>query len=281
MAAIDDVPREDASGRSGRAPRRRSPRTATLSRFPIAGDGAAPAGLAIHGSQLTTNYPLTHSLHLMNSRNGKIARLPKAIREELNRQLDEGASGRSLVAWLNGLPEVHAVLEAHFEGTEIREQNLSEWKKGGFQEWRRHREAMALAERLYERAEELRAKGEEQMPMSEVLSLWLAARYAVATEEVAAMTGEEGWKQLRQMCGDVSRLRRMDQQAQKLALDAERVELQREELIIEQDRWKEEKRALRRAAKAAENARRRKKKAKRGATAAERARRIAEIYGRI
>jgi len=35
------------------------------------------------------------------TRNGKIARLPRAVRQELNRRLDEGEQGKKLVAWLN------------------------------------------------------------------------------------------------------------------------------------------------------------------------------------
>jgi hypothetical protein len=40
------------------------------------------------------------------ARNGKIARLPRDIREELNRHLQKGEQGVSLLAWLNGLPQV-------------------------------------------------------------------------------------------------------------------------------------------------------------------------------
>src|SRR5262249_42608114 len=132
-----------------------------------------------------------------------------------------------------------------------REQNLSEWKKGGYVEWVRHQEAMALAERLYERAEEMEAKGEEgsRLPMSEVLSLWLSARYVVATQEVeAAAGGEEGWKMLRQMCGDVMKLRRTDQRNEQLQLEQEKVDLRREEVQIERERFTLEKKEKRAAA---------------------------------
>lgn len=43
------------------------------------------------------------------TRNGKIARLPREIREELNRRLDDGEQGVRLVEWLNGLPEVKRI----------------------------------------------------------------------------------------------------------------------------------------------------------------------------
>jgi len=39
------------------------------------------------------------------TRNGKIARLPMAVREELNLRMEQGVEGAGLLAWLNGLPK--------------------------------------------------------------------------------------------------------------------------------------------------------------------------------
>ena len=50
------------------------------------------------------------------NRNGKIARLPKPLREELNRRLDNGEPARRLLPWLNSLPAVRALLAAEFGG---------------------------------------------------------------------------------------------------------------------------------------------------------------------
>jgi hypothetical protein len=63
------------------------------------------------------------------TRLGKIARLPREIREELNVRLQNGEVGRKLVEWLNGLPAAQAVLAANFGGRAISMQNLSEWKQ--------------------------------------------------------------------------------------------------------------------------------------------------------
>src|SRR6266403_6134643 len=91
----------------------------------------------------------------MNStRNGKIARLPLAVRQEFNRRLDEGEQGKKLVAWLNGLPAVQAIVTTEFGGKPIREQNLSEWKQGGYRDWLAKQEALEIAERLREDAME-------------------------------------------------------------------------------------------------------------------------------
>ena len=73
-------------------------------------------------------------------RNGKIAHLPQHIREELNHRLEKGESGVQLVEWLNTLPEVKEVLQAHFDSRPINEVNLTEWKQGGFPEWQAQRD---------------------------------------------------------------------------------------------------------------------------------------------
>jgi hypothetical protein len=71
----------------------------------------------------------------MNTRNGKIARLPREIREELNQRLERSEPGSQLLAWLNALEEVREVLKDEFDGVPISKQNLSEWRQGGFEEW--------------------------------------------------------------------------------------------------------------------------------------------------
>jgi len=71
----------------------------------------------------------------MRARTGKIARLPGAIRQELNRRLYNGALGCDLVAWLNALPEVQRVLTERFAGHPITDDNISQWRHGGFRDW--------------------------------------------------------------------------------------------------------------------------------------------------
>src|SRR5882757_1820335 len=87
---------------------------------------------------------------MKKTRHGKIARLPYVVREEVNRRLRGGAEGKRGVVWLNTLPEVRAILDEVFGGGVIREQNLSEWRKGGYQEWLEREERMELTARLGE-----------------------------------------------------------------------------------------------------------------------------------
>ncbi len=58
------------------------------------------------------------------TRTGKIARLPREIRDQLNQRLLDGQSGQKLLVWLNRLPEVKQVLAAEFDGTPINAPNL-------------------------------------------------------------------------------------------------------------------------------------------------------------
>lgn len=69
-------------------------------------------------------------------RRGKIALCPRHIREEICRMLDDGRQGPEILAWANAQPEVQALLMEKFEGEAISDNNLSQWFKGGFQDWR-------------------------------------------------------------------------------------------------------------------------------------------------
>ncbi len=155
------------------------------------------------------------------TRTGKIARLPRAVREEINRRLADGEQGKRLVAWLNALPDARAVLAAEFGGRPIREQNLSEWKRGGYRDWLAQQEAIDATRQLREEATE--ADTPEGAGPTETLARWLAGRYAVATRRLTETDGAEGWRMLRELCADVVELRRGDHSAQRLVLERERV----------------------------------------------------------
>jgi hypothetical protein len=88
----------------------------------------------------------------MLSRNGKIARLPEHVRYQLNHRLLNGHGGPQLLAWLNGLPEVHAVLARDFAGSPIKQQNLSNWRIGAYREWCFRREILIAGLELQARS---------------------------------------------------------------------------------------------------------------------------------
>ena len=164
------------------------------------------------------------------TRNGKIARLPRAIREQVNRKLDDGITGVEIVEWLNTLPEAQALMAAEFDGRPIREQNLSEWKAGGYRDWQMRQEALEMVRSLAEEAGELKKAAKEE-PLTEALALWVASRYAVAAKKLAAegMDGEAHWKLLRAFCSDIVALRQGDHSAENLKLERKRLKLAEKE----------------------------------------------------
>jgi hypothetical protein len=91
----------------------------------------------------------------MRAGTGKIARLPREVRDELNRRLDDGEEGAALLHWLNGRPGTLKAMQDRFAGQPVSKQNLSDWRQGGHLEWQRQQEALDLAGRLLEDAEDV------------------------------------------------------------------------------------------------------------------------------
>jgi hypothetical protein len=81
----------------------------------------------------------------MKTRNGKIARLPNPVREELNLRMERSEPSPQLLAWLNALPEVREFVQREFGGKPVSKHNLSQWRRGGFQDWLTRREFFADA----------------------------------------------------------------------------------------------------------------------------------------
>jgi len=175
------------------------------------------------------------------TRNGKIARLPKPIREEINQRLANGATAHSLLDWLNSLPEVQAVVQSEFDGHPVSDQNLSQWRKGGYEDWLRHQEALEVVQLLYEQGEELKAQGKNRLPVNEVLSLWLSSRFVAATREIPTLDPEAAWRKQRQLCDDLMKMRRAEYRTEHLQIERDRVELQRAEVQLERERFESDK----------------------------------------
>jgi hypothetical protein len=93
------------------------------------------------------------------TRKGKIARLPAKIREQVNLRLHDGKTGPQIIAWLHTQPEVLAVLDEHFHEEPITSQNLSEWRSGGYQDWKDRLEKVENLKQLSAYALELAQAG--------------------------------------------------------------------------------------------------------------------------
>jgi hypothetical protein len=163
---------------------------------------------------------------------GKIARLPKPIREELNRRLDDGEPGSRILPWLNELPAVKKVLVTQFAGALINSQNLSNWRSGGYQRWLRKQERLEEIKSLAEEARECShagnglARGAAAIVAAGILK-------KLDTMTPAECTVEE-WEK---MSRAVTRLSKVEQDEKRLKHDQRRLQLQDEKLTLDWDKY--------------------------------------------
>lgn len=148
------------------------------------------------------------------TRIGKIGRLPREVRDALNRRLDDGEEGEQLLEWLNQLPAVKKVLRQQFESRPITKQNLSEWRQGGFQDWLKREEARATVQELRESSSELAAEA-DALDLSEDLAVRLTVELAQQAKAVLdePATPTERWDRLTGVMRQLSALRRDTAQA--------------------------------------------------------------------
>jgi len=178
------------------------------------------------------------------TRNGKNCPVAARDPDSLNQRLHNGEPGRHLVRWLNSQPETQAVLAQAFGGRSISEQNLCEWKAGGYRDWQARQETLCQARELAADAKELTAATDGKL--TDHLATVLAARYAAALAGWDGEVSEEFRRKLRLLrclCQDIVELRRGDHSGARLNLEQERLEREREkteeEVMEHFKRWAE------------------------------------------
>jgi hypothetical protein len=172
-------------------------------------------------------------INLPTARNGKIAKLPRPIRDQINRCFDSGQSAVSIADHLNKLPEVKAMLEAHFEGRPIKPQNLCEWKAGGYRDWQMRQELLLKQSELAADAQEM---GQIANGMADSLYGMLMLEYAQLMKDRDKYTPEEFEKKRKDLSAwaqDVVRLRRCENQTRSVEVQEERLERDREKTAEE------------------------------------------------
>jgi hypothetical protein len=173
------------------------------------------------------------------SRNGKIARLPEPIREQINRRLQDGENGREIIKWLNSVDEVKAALSEGFDSCQITDGNLCEWRRRGYRDWQAQQFALAEARRVMSEGRELAQTGKGAL--ADNLAVWITGRYVLATRKLME-NGDDAsaWKMLRELCHDLVALRRGDHGAEWLRIERERLKLQRKKQHSDREKLKQE-----------------------------------------
>jgi len=166
----------------------------------------------------------------MKPGNGKIANIPSPIRDELNVRISDGDEGIELVEWLNAKPEVTEVLKKLFDGAPISEQNLSEWKKRGYQEWLAHRNSVDESFAVHDNSADIAATGIDP----DKLLLTLTGAYAEMTRNWMITPGADMLYKLtvyKKLTDGVIALQRAELQKVRLEIARERLALLREKRL--------------------------------------------------
>jgi len=163
----------------------------------------------------------------MKTRNGKIARLPLEIRDRLNARLADGEPGNRLVEWLNSNPDVMKVMAEQFEGRPITDNNLSEWRAGGYEEWTTLHAFLDETRVLSENAGDVADTGIS----SDHMHIVLLAHHAHLLQNLGIMPEDEYQTRLntvRKLTASIMNMRRGELQKARFELQRERLEFLRE-----------------------------------------------------
>jgi hypothetical protein len=141
----------------------------------------------------------------MTTRVGKIAQLPKSIRDDLNQRLENGKQGPELLKWLNSLPETQELLAEKFDAMPINRQNLTEWRQGGYEDWLRHQQREQRIQRVIEEGADLEHI-EGPSDLFENCARIAVAEWMADMDTLHELRGEERSKRLRALTFDLARL---------------------------------------------------------------------------
>lgn len=171
--------------------------------------------------------------------------MPLAIRQEVNHRLLEGEPASKILPWLNSQEVVLLVLDEYFGEEPVTAQNLSEWRQGGYQDWRKQRNRLEQTRELATYAAELgQAAGGS---MNDGSAAILSGKFLEMLEDpnpktIGAIT--KAVVLLRDSDLDArkanQRDRQLDQKERALQLDEKRFQVRTSELFL---KWYDDKRA--------------------------------------
>jgi hypothetical protein len=155
----------------------------------------------------------------MRARTGKIARLPQPIREKLNQRLRDGQTGKEIINWLNELPDVKQLVIERFAGHLISENNVSEWRRGGYQDWLREMETRIRIVQLAEKYQDAELDGRlgrraETVVLAELLDD-MDQLHRIEDDEVRSA-------RLRRICRELARMQNVHCRGLELQLQQEK-----------------------------------------------------------
>jgi hypothetical protein len=135
---------------------------------------------------------------------------------------------REPVMATRNLADVQAVLKATFGGTPINEQNLTNWRQGGFARWQQHREVMEFVRTLAEESDGL-GDAAGKISLADRLAEHVAVALAQQLRAAEALPdGPEKTRTVMEVSRELARLRWSNQGHQRLRMTTEDREAEQE-----------------------------------------------------
>jgi hypothetical protein len=146
------------------------------------------------------------------------------VREALNRRLADGKPAAFILAWINRLPEVKAVLKKQFKGEPINEYNISRWRYSGYAGWLERQQTRDAIEAMAASCAGFDDGTREAL--AERITLVLTARLVAELRRFDAMAeGDVKNRAAKELVWRLAQLRRGEFYAGKLRLERERLRL--------------------------------------------------------
>lgn len=173
---------------------------------------------------------------MSRTRQGKIARLPHHLRDEVNHRLHNGETGGTILAWLNVHPDAVRVWDNHFEGAPATAQNLSEWRLGGYRDWQMNRQKVEDLKTLSSHAAELAKagtgveSGTTAILAGHIMDSWETLLFSGGGSEGEGGEDGEGGGNGPDLALNFSRLAQAATRLKKVSLDEQKLELEKRKL---------------------------------------------------
>jgi hypothetical protein len=150
--------------------------------------------------------------------------------QQLNQRLADGEAGNRLVEWLNSIPAVMKVMAEQFDSRPINENNVSEWRQGGFEEWLTLQASLDETRVISENAGQVSETG----MTSDHLHIVLLAHHAHLLQNLKTMPEDEFNNRLKtvtKLTASIMKMRRSEQNEIRLQLQREIQSLKSSEAI--------------------------------------------------
>lgn len=169
------------------------------------------------------------------ARTGKIARLPLALRDELCERIRDGEPGSVILPWINAQGKARAVLDKHFDGADISDENLSQWRAGGYADWLADQQHTERVRRISELSARLaQAAGGH---LSQGLLAQAAGVIHEAIEGLAGSQAEEGSPDLTKLVSALGTIRGLELETVKTNIRKEELAQKGKALALEQKKF--------------------------------------------